>query len=252
MRGRVLMVGIAIFIVGAVGPSSAQTISDLKTCQNASGDPDQQIRACNIFLQTRRAVGGRPAPMNGLSAIASLRGGARMKKGEIDRAIADYDLGLALYPANYALYGLRGLAYHRKGDRVHAIDDYSKAIRLIKQPIVLSESLAYRGMMYMEARDYGKAMSDLNEAIRVNPKNGEAFSVRGQVFAILGDQPRAEADYRSSSKVNPKMKSSFEHFQGLNVAWLNYLKEIQDDDDFANWSSPPLDAFRRAVIGTSR
>ena len=30
-------------------------------------------------------------------------------------------------------------------------------------------------------------------------------------------------------------------------AWTRYLKQIQDDQDFANWSGPPLDHYRAAV-----
>jgi len=246
MYGRSLFVSIGMSFASAVGPLSAQTMANLKTCQNVSGDPDQQIRACSVFLQTRRAVGGRPAPLNALSAIASLRAGARMRKQQIDLAIEDYDLGLTLNPGNYPLYVMRGLAYLSKGDHERAIDDYDKGIRLLKAPAAaLSEALTNRGLLYMEIRDYDRAMSDLNEAIRLNPKNAYPFNLRGQVFAIRGDQSRAEADYKSASQLNPNKKASFQHFEGLNVAWLAYLREIQEGDDFSNWSRPPLDAFRR-------
>jgi hypothetical protein len=29
----------------------------------------------------------------------------------------------------------------------------------------------------------------------------------------------------------------------LEVHWLNYLREIQDNNHYANWSSPPYDLY---------
>jgi hypothetical protein len=28
--------------------------------------------------------------------------------------------------------------------------------------------------------------------------------------------------------------------------WMNYVKEIDNENDYANWPGPPLEAFRRA------
>jgi hypothetical protein len=40
--------------------------------------------------------------------------------------------------------------------------------------------------------------------------------------------------------------------QSLEVHWLNYLREIQDNNHYANWSSPPYDMYlNRKGAGTN-
>lgn len=253
MHGRAILAGIAMLFASA-GPVVAQTASDFKACTNKDDKvgPVDQIRACSVFLRTRRAISGKPAPMDALSAIAYFRASAYIKRGEIDLAIADYDLGLTFNPANYSLYQLRGYAYHQKGDFVRALNDYNdyiKASPSVENPAALSVIFANRGSIRMEQRDYTAAMTDLNEAIRLHAENGFAFYMRGQVFQIRDDDAQAKSDYQSAVRFNPNLKPLVESAvatHALNRAWANYLTEIQNDGDFANWSSPPLDALRRS------
>src|SRR5262249_52992206 len=52
-----------------------------------------------------------------------------LKKGEIERAIADYDLAIAFDASAVAFYN-RALALQRKGDLAGALSDYTQAIEL--------------------------------------------------------------------------------------------------------------------------
>jgi tetratricopeptide (TPR) repeat protein len=53
-----------------------------------------------------------------------------LRKGDTDRAIADYNEGVRLNPKYAVAFYNRGNAYSRKGDTDRAIADYSEAIRL--------------------------------------------------------------------------------------------------------------------------
>ena len=55
-------------------------------------------------------------------------GDNRFRRGEYDRAIADYTRGIALKPDLTSAYYNRGLAYHIKGDYDRAIADYDRVI----------------------------------------------------------------------------------------------------------------------------
>ena len=39
--------------------------------------------------------------------------------------------------------------------------------------------------------------------------------------------------------------------QSLEVHWLNYLREIQDNNSYGNWSSPPYDLYLNRFNGTT-
>ena len=58
------------------------------------------------------------------------RGNARYKKGDLDGAIADLEMAIALNPRYAAAYNNRGNARQAKGETEAAIADYSQAIAL--------------------------------------------------------------------------------------------------------------------------
>lgn len=54
----------------------------------------------------------------------------KIEKGQTDRAIADYDKAIELYPVYAAAYNNRGVAYEKLGQRDTAIADFRKALEL--------------------------------------------------------------------------------------------------------------------------
>ena len=82
-----------------------------------------------IVRSPRRATfHGGPRP-RGASIFYNNRGGAWQKKGEHDRAIADYSEAIGLDPSNPCPFYNRGIAWSSKGDYDRAIADYSEAER---------------------------------------------------------------------------------------------------------------------------
>jgi len=69
-----------------------------------------------------------------------IRGDVYRTKGELDRAIADYDASIKLNPTFAGAFYGRGVAYRMKGDRDRAIADFREAIRLL--PYASAESRA--------------------------------------------------------------------------------------------------------------
>jgi tetratricopeptide (TPR) repeat protein len=58
------------------------------------------------------------------------RGSALQLKGELDRAIADFDKAIELKPDYASAYNRRGLVYAAKGDYAHALADVTRADEL--------------------------------------------------------------------------------------------------------------------------
>jgi tetratricopeptide (TPR) repeat protein len=81
---------------------------------------DLRIKSCSAMIQRNP---------NDVLAYYN-RGDAYGFKGEVDRAISDYNKAIELNP-NYApAYTARGRAYTRKGDYTHAVADVTKASEL--------------------------------------------------------------------------------------------------------------------------
>ena len=95
------------------------------------------------------------------------RGDAWSNKKEYDRAISDYDAAIQLDPDFGTNYVARANALDSKGEHDRAIADYSKAISLDK---TLDAAFHRRGGAYRSKFELDLAIADLTEAIRLDPK----------------------------------------------------------------------------------
>jgi len=90
----------------------------------ASGDDEKVIAACHALIESDKAAKG-----DRVKALIA-RAAAYERKGEIDRAIADYDTALRLDPTLTEVFNSRGELFRKKGDRVHALSDFGTAVKL--------------------------------------------------------------------------------------------------------------------------
>jgi tetratricopeptide (TPR) repeat protein len=142
----------------------------------------------------------------------SNRGTAYRQKHNYDKAIADCDQAIRLDPAFVAAYNNRGLTYGNKGDYDKAIADYDEAIRLDPK-----FALAYhnRGYAYMRKRNFEKAIADCDQAIQFNPKFALTYNNRGFTRRNMGEFDKAIADYEHAIQINPRYALAHK-----NLAWL--------------------------------
>jgi tetratricopeptide (TPR) repeat protein len=84
---------------------------------------DLRIKGCTAIIQVN--------PKDGIAYHN--RGEAYSLKGEVDRAISDYNKAIELNPGYAPAYNSRGRAYTSKGDYVHAVADVTKAGELTPQ-----------------------------------------------------------------------------------------------------------------------
>lgn len=64
------------------------------------------------------------------AATLLARGDGHRSRGDLDRAIADYDAALKVDPKLADAHHNRGVAWHAKGDRRRALADFDAALRL--------------------------------------------------------------------------------------------------------------------------
>src|SRR5437870_6317372 len=95
---------------------------DWETCARGAGD--DAITACTRAIKSGTYNGKT------LALAYSNRGVEWRAKGELARAIADYDEAIKADPQQSAAYNNRGIAYAAASDYDKAIVDYDEAIKL--------------------------------------------------------------------------------------------------------------------------
>jgi tetratricopeptide (TPR) repeat protein len=199
------------------------------------------------------------------------RGGLYAEKGDLDRAIADYDEAIRRDPVPGA-YLARSMAYSRKGQPDRAADDREKAgtadyietparaagddretckyvkdlpgmyggkrlavdacSRLIERDPKDAEAYYRRGTL--GGVDGNSGISDLDQAIGLDPANPRYHFVRGQALEMHakydGKYDRAMADYDEAIRLDPK---NFNVYEARAEAYLHhaYDRAITDLDE---------------------
>jgi tetratricopeptide (TPR) repeat protein len=182
------------------------------------------------------------------ASVATMnRGNAFKAKGELDRALRDYNQAIGLDSQNAGAYVNRAgiLAQQRK--REAALADYAEAIRLnpkqweayFDRAATLAEAgeldraiadlteainlnpkfvgtYVNRADVFMRRREFDKAIEDCNTAIQLEPNASGAFWVRANAYKFKGDRTKALGDLETAVRLKPRKLEI-----ALNsVAWL--------------------------------
>ena len=203
-----LMAGLAVgcmvlpdSVLAATGEPTGEQI-DSAPCMAAltAGDDEKIIAACDALVGNDKAL--RPDRIKALIA----RGAVYERKGDVERAIGDYDTALRLDPTLADIFNARGDLYRKKGDRVHALADFGAALKLNPNHPAARES--YKALA-LEAERLGaliavndkpsfncaKARRPVEKAICANPElanlDREINAVNTKVVRLAGKDGRA-------------------------------------------------------------
>jgi len=130
-----------------------------------------------------------------------IRGRAWHSKGGFNRAIADYNQAMALDPRSALAYNNRGIARKDLQDLAGAITDFDQALRLDPR---LVQAYINRGAARCAVGDLAGATADLNQAISSDPHNPMAYNNRGTIRQAAGDFTGALADYNQAIRLDPE------------------------------------------------
>jgi tetratricopeptide (TPR) repeat protein len=87
-----------------------------------------------------------------------------------------------------------------KKDPDHALSDCNEAIRVDRSYV---PAYINRGNAYLSKGDLDHALGDFNEAIRLDPKSAWAYSDRGDLYKAQGDFDHALADFNQAIQLDP-------------------------------------------------
>ena len=122
-----------------------------------------------------------------------------------------------------------------------------------KYPTPLSAWLHQRAILFMDKGEYAKAMSDVNEAIRLRPDVYLWYVSRGRLYDALKDFDHAIADFNESIRLNPRSPDGY-YYRGLarehhgEDAISDYRESAARD---RSWQ-PPLDKLRAKYAEATR
>jgi predicted Zn-dependent protease len=89
-----------------------------------------------------------------------------------------------------------------------------------------------------------KAMTEINEAIRIEPEEAAFYSFRGQLYKARNELEKASADFDKATSLYPEM-FSYQLNSGLNALAMNNLTKARESLQRANETVPTSIAFLR-------
>ena len=183
-------------------------------CANPSTPPDARIFACSAIIQSGRD-GGR-----NLAVSYFNRGAAWLKKQGLDRAIADFDRAISVWPDYPIAYGARASAYLGKIDFDRALSDANDAIRLDPN---LAPPYGIRAAVYTERCYLDRAMSEVERSIALNSQLAASYNVRGIIYLRRGVTDRAIDNFDHALRLDPQ------HAPALVNLGLTYVRKGELD-----------------------
>lgn len=130
--------------------------------------------------------------------------------GTVDEAIAACSRAIdskQYSGANLAiLLNSRGISWREKGYDEMALTDFDEAIRLDPKNATTYTS---RGNLYGDKDDNDKAIADYNTALKLDPNLAPAYSNRGISWMAKGNNDRALADFNQAIRLSPQMMDAY-------------------------------------------
>lgn len=136
------------------------------------------------------------------------RANALVRRGDLERALTDYDAAILLDDVNIVAFHQRGVLHWRRGETDLALADFDRAIRLsFSDPSVYLD----RGKLWYERGRYDRAIADFNQAIKLSPGLASAYSYRGTALRRKGEFTSAIADLDQAIKLNPAIPEAYKN-----------------------------------------
>jgi tetratricopeptide (TPR) repeat protein len=133
------------------------------------------------------------------------RGNDSWRKGNWDRARADYDAALAFDPRSAVAYYNRGCARQARGDFQGALEDYNRAIEINPKH---AASHSNRGSVYYSLGLPDEALEACNRAVEIDPDSAAAYNNRALARQSKRDLSGAVADFTKAIELTIRHKSA--------------------------------------------
>lgn len=131
---------------------------------------------------------------------------------------------------------------YREGLKALIREDFKEALKLLDKAVSLSpgngDYRRVRAAAHMGLKDYPKATSDLNEALRINPKDAAAYHGSGILNETQGNYRGAVDDYRSCLKYDPNDAEARKRLESLLKKHPELADNKRPGNDKPSWGQP--------------
>lgn len=149
-------------------------------------------------------------------------------KGEWVRlpdALAYFTGRIKADPKDAFAWSRRGFANRYAGKSDLALKDLEEAVRLAPKD---ADLVGIRGMMWWANKDLDKAIADYTEAVRLDPTYAVGLRNRAMAWRAKGNLSKALADYSASARVDPHYAPAF-HERATALREAGKLREALAD-----------------------
>jgi tetratricopeptide (TPR) repeat protein len=166
----------------------------------AGAPPPRAPRPANPLVSLDPAMARAEAAKKALDSIAA--GGEAARRGEVFKAVEHYTDAIHLDPTNPSPRLARAYMYtdNRIMNWPGVIADATEAIRLDPKN---AEAYKVRANAASRSGDHKRAISDATEAIRLDANRTRAYAARGSAYNGLGEWERAIADFDETLSRQP-------------------------------------------------
>ncbi len=216
LRGTRILVLSAIAPALSFGAIKSQQKNYLEEAETAIREsrPDDAMAALDKAIQEE--------PDN--PAAHFWRGRLRAGKGDLEKALPDFNAAIRLQPTGDA-YAHRGYVYQKQNLTDEALADFNQSLRMDANNYL---ALFLRGLLLGEKGNTKAALGDLDAAITIQPDSREALQGRGQVHVIRRELDEALGDFDRCIQLDPKDPSGHTGRGGVNYLKGEFKEAIED------------------------
>jgi tetratricopeptide (TPR) repeat protein len=156
----------------------------------------------------------------------------RQMLGQLAEAVADFGRALAVRPDYPEALTNRGRARQGLGDFSRALADFDQALTLASTSLFAAAVLHNRGMLRQERGDLAGALADFDQALQIDPKQTSTYAARGTARKETGDLAGALADFDQALEQNPSqgLAALYHGRGGIRVLQNDFAGAVADYD----------------------